>query len=340
VNRGIWVYDIETFGNFFSCIFYNVDTKERKDFIVCEHIDQLRDFCKFVLSDEMKGMIGFNNVGFDYPVIHRILKNRNKLFSFSGLKKALEIKKYANEVISSEFSKIFNPFVPQLDLYLINHMNNKARACGLKWCEFALRWANIQDLPFSHDHMVKESEIEDVMSYNFNDVIATYELYRNCDEKIELRKKLSKTYKLKLLNANDPKIGSEIFAKFICESKGITWKQLKNQRTYRESINLKECIFPYVKFESQKFNDLLNHLKDQVITSTKGVFKNLSVIHKGISYDYGVGGLHASLDPGVYEADDDYEIWDWDVKMAASRNLVNSGKPKLKNMAILSEVLN
>lgn len=57
-NRKIWVYDIETFANFFSCIYYNVDTHERKDFIVCKWQDDLADFIDFTLSKEVKGMVG------------------------------------------------------------------------------------------------------------------------------------------------------------------------------------------------------------------------------------------------------------------------------------------
>ena len=186
MNRGIWVYDIETFANFFSCIFYNVDTKERKDFIICKWIDDYDDFITFVNSSKMKGMIGFNNVGFDYPVIHWMLTKPYIFNKLDGEGKAKRIKKRANLVIDTEFFKIGKKYtlVPQLDLYLINHFNNRARACGLKWCEFALRWHNIQDLPFAHDHWVTEDQIEGIMGYNFNDVLATFELYLACQKKI------------------------------------------------------------------------------------------------------------------------------------------------------------
>lgn len=314
-NRKVWVYDIETFGNVFSCIYYNVDTLERRDFVVCKWKDELDEFVKFTTSDEIKGMVGFNNIGFDYPVIHRILVKPHLFKDKSGEEKARIIKGFANKVIAAEYSNISdkNTRIPQLDLYKINHFDNIAKRCGLKWCEFALRWNNIQDLPFEHDHELTEEEVEGMMEYNFNDVLATYQLYLDCQGKIELRKKISKSYNLKLLNANDPEIGSEIFAKIICKKRGITWNQLRNQRTHRDEIKLSECIFDYVKFESKKFNKLLTFLKNKVITETKGVFDNLTVNHKGLEYVYGTGGLHAACKPGVYEVDDEYELWDWDV---------------------------
>lgn len=296
-NRGIWVYDIESFGNFFSCIYYNVDTLERKDFVVCKWRDDLVEFIKFTTSNEMKGMIGFNCVGFDYPLIHRILTKQYMFKNKNGEQKARIIKGWTNKIIESEFSSIaaHKTKVPQLDLFLVNHFNNRAKTCGLKWCEFALRWDSLQDLPFHHNHEVTEDQIDDVLGYNFNDVLATARLYEDCKGKIELRKKLSKHYKLKLLNANDPKIGSEIFAKILCERNNWTWSQLRKMRTERESIDLGKCIFDYIKFESSKFNTLLDFLKNKTITSTKGVFDDLTVNYKGLDYVFGTGGLMGPL---------------------------------------------
>jgi hypothetical protein len=319
-DKKVWVYDIETFGNFFSCIYYNVDTLERRDFVVCKWRDDLAEFIDFTNDkDEMKGMVGFNNIGFDYPVIHQILSKPYMFRNKTGEEKARIIKGIANKVIEQEYSSIAekNVKIPQLDLYLINHFDNVNKRTSLKQCELAMRWYNLVDLPFHHNHEVEECQIDEVLEYNFNDVLATNQLYKECHGKIELRKKLSKVYNLNLLNANDPKIGSEIFAKFIMEKQGITWYQLKDQRTYRDEIKLVDCIFDYVKFESDEFNGLLKFLKSKTITETKGVFDDLNVKYKGLEYVYGVGGLHASTKSGVYEADEEYDIIDIDVKAAS-----------------------
>ena len=323
-DRKVWVYDIESFGNFFSCIYYNIDTLERKDFIVCKWQDDLADFIEFTTSSEMKGMIGYNNVGFDYPLIHRILTKQYIFKRKNGEQKARIIKGWANKIIEMDFSSISEKHtkIPQLDLFLVNHLNSGARFASLKWCEFALRWDSLQDLPFAHDHEVSKDQIQDIMGYNFNDVLATHRLYQDCTGKIELRKKLSKHYNLKLLNANDPKIGSEIFAKILCERNNWTWSQLRKMRTFREEIDLGECIFDYVKFESPEFNVLSNFLKNKTITSTKGVFDDLTVNYKGLNYVFGTGGLHACCKPGVYEIDDEHEIVDIDVKCGVSTLLI------------------
>lgn len=320
INKGVWIYDIETFGNFFSCIYLNSDTLERRDFVVCKWRDDLAEFIKFSSDkDVMKGMVGFNNIGFDYPVIHQILTKPYLFKGKDGEERARIIKGIANKTIESEYSNIAtcSVTVPQLDLYKIYHFDNKNKRKSLKECEFVMRWKNIIDLPFHHNHEVKEDEIDKVLDYNFNDVLATNELYKASEGKIELRKKLSKVYNLDLLNANDPKIGSEIFAKFIMEKQGISWNQLKDQRTYRDEIKLSECIFDYVKFESKEFNELLTFFKTKTVKETKGVFKDLIVKYKGIDYVFGSAGLHGSCKSGIYEANEEYDIVDIDVKAAS-----------------------
>lgn len=297
VNRRLWVYDIETFANFFSCIYYNVDTLERMDFIVCEWQDDLAGFVDFTTSDEVKGMIGYNNIGFDYPCIHNIITKPWVFKNMNGKQKAEYIKNIANTTIEKLYSSVSPKDVKiyQLDLYRVHHFDNKAKSCSLKQCEFVMRWKNLMDLPFHHNHVVKEHETRSIMEYNFNDVLATFQLYKESQGKIELRKMLTKTYGIDLINANDPKIGSEIFAKYICQEEGMTWSELKDMRTIRESINLADCIFPYVKFESKEFNDFLKFFKSKVITETKGVFKDLIVKYKGLSYVYGLGGFVGPL---------------------------------------------
>ena len=51
--------------------------------------------------------------------------------------------------------------------------------------------------------------------------------------------------------------------------------QVKNVRTNRPRINLNDVVLPYVKVERPEFNEVLNWLRAQQITETKGVFKNL-----------------------------------------------------------------
>ena len=83
-------------------------------------------------------------------------------------------------------------------------------------------------------------------------------------------------------------------------------------RTYRSSIKLKDCILPYIQFESKEFNNLLRYYKNKTIKETKNAIEE-SVIYKGFKYDFGLGGLHGCIKSGRYSSDEDYLIHDIDV---------------------------
>jgi hypothetical protein len=74
-DANIWVYDIEVFRNFHSCFLINRDTNEEKFFYIYEDTTKevIEEYVMFLSS--LKGMIGFNNVHYDYPVLHYLLND-------------------------------------------------------------------------------------------------------------------------------------------------------------------------------------------------------------------------------------------------------------------------
>jgi hypothetical protein len=162
------------------------------------------------------------------------------------------------------------------------------------------------------------------------------------------------------------------------------------KQTKRKSIALKDCIFPYVKFQRPEFNAVLEWFKRQTITETKGVFTDilesdlgdvaqyaemvvkrkkllkepsdayvaklkqdkpagyivkeqlasgkdswyfcwkvadtLNVVVDGFRYDFGVGGIHGSVNCKIVVSTDSVQLIDADVSsyypnMAISNNV-------------------
>lgn len=138
-DKGIWIYDIETLKNFFSYYAINRDTGEEVKFVIWGKYNQYFELLKHLSS--IKGQVGFNNLNFDYPVLHRMIKGQSHLMQFNGDRLAREIYKIAQEVINTEFSSIRENevIIPQLDLFKIWHYDNKARMTSLKKVRDSLR---------------------------------------------------------------------------------------------------------------------------------------------------------------------------------------------------------
>lgn len=277
------IYDVESFLNIFSVVFADTEKKEIRIFEISDRKNdekKLRNYCKKMYLNKDR-MVGFNNIGYDYPLLHFILKNKG-LSAEDIYEKTEELiegmrgeNKFAGRIRPSEI------MIPQLDLYLINHFNNKARATSLKMIEFNSRSKNIEDLPFPVGSFLIDDQKDVLIKYNQHDVLETLKFYNECLPAIEFREKLSKKYKKNMMNFDDTKIGKEYFVMQLEEENpGCCYKPLprggrKINQTVRESIDIGECIFDYVEFDRPEFNALKDWFSKQVITETKGVFTDI-----------------------------------------------------------------
>lgn len=338
----IRVYDVETFCNCFTYIDYDPDTKEINQFVITDFQNEHTEFVKYIKMLEKKkaGMVGFNNLHFDWPVVSSIVENR--------LNTGELIYAFAQTLINAEKKTYSKQSINQLDLYLLNHYDNKARSTSLKALEVSCGWDNVMDMPMDHTTTITPTNLPTLLEYNKNDVLFTAKFYSMCKEKIELRKKISKKYKLKVMNKSDVIIGESIFLKYLSDTMDMPVAQLKEIRGKRTDVALKKIIFPYVSFVEPSFQKLMrlmqetvsssqflrnfvenmdtrlstnelfdkfrdNNIRVQRIAQQKKSF-SFSVQYNNIQIDYGVGGIHGCVKPGVYQSNFTHGILDIDVK--------------------------
>jgi len=175
-----------------------------------------------------------------------------------------------------------------------------------------MRMDNIRDLPYPPDSDLTKDMMSEIISYCDHDVNATHLFYNKCQKEIELRLQLSEEYGLNLINANDPKIGSEIFLDLLSKEMNIKKKELSEKRTYRKSVIFNDIILDYIKFDSKEMQKVLFNFKSYVSKDTKGEFKFSGKIGNIIN-DFGQGGIHGCTKPGVYVSDKTHVIIDIDV---------------------------
>jgi hypothetical protein len=221
-------------------------------------------------------MVSFNGLGFDEPVLQQLLKNKTMV--------VVDIYDHAMKVIASGYGgnkwqyqiRDKDRLLQQLDLFKLNHFDNKAKATSLKMTEFNSRSANIADLPFPVGKHLTGAEIDVLIKYCCHDVKETVKFFEECEKLINFRIDLGAKYGMNALNWNDTKIGSEFFIMEL-EKAGIACydEQGKARKTKRQFIDLSECIFPYIKFERPEFNAILEWIRKQRISQTKGVFSDI-----------------------------------------------------------------
>lgn len=323
IKKHVYYYDIEQLKDFHSCHFISKNGKNEKTFVIHKSRNDIYSYLKF-LREEVKSLIGFNNLNYDYPIIHYIMNDLQFYKEYFDNSLFINEKLYdeSTRLINTEFSSV--PYwkiqIPQLDIFRILHFDNPNNRCSLKKTEFVIRFNNVDDIDIGKIDYVTEDMIPKIFSYNRNDVLATKKVVENCKNDIELRKNISKlyahystnSYKIDWMNFSDAKIGAEIFTVPLANMLNITVKELKQLRTHRDRILVKDIIFSYVNFKTEEFKEILNKFNKQHIVNTKKPFE-FKKIFKGIEYVYGVGGLHACIKSGKYYADENYNIMEIDV---------------------------
>src|SRR3990167_2263567 len=169
IRKRVWFYDLETFKNFHCAIFKCRDSDDRREFVIFNDRNDIIDYIAF-LRNEVSGLIGFNCINYDYPMLHFLIsqgwqEDANRLNE--------ELYATSQRIIKSEFPDIKKPIIPQLDLYKIWHFDNKNKATSLKYVEVGIRFHNVEDMPVPFDHIVQPNEVKAILDYNQNDVDAT-----------------------------------------------------------------------------------------------------------------------------------------------------------------------
>lgn len=337
------VHDIETLKPLFTYTDLDIKTKEINKFVICEFQNDLKRFIEYI--KQVKGLIGYNSLNFDAQVIQYIINNSTTWLSMKINSKdiAYLIYEYAQYVINKSNNNEFLDYpewkldIKQLDLYKIWHFNNKAKSTSLKWIEFMIDFPNIEEMPIPHNiETITKEQVEQVLVYNENDVLATYEfylitigqtdysLYKGVD-KIQLRKDIRKEFDINCMNFNDVKIGDEINKLIYCKLSGIDKKQLSKTGTFRNSLKVKDCIKVPIKFETDQlklfyedfgkveFNPL--KLKDSKDRGTEFNFKGLNIT-------FGFGGIHTIDSPRRFETNEEYYLSDKDCTGMYPRTII------------------
>lgn len=317
-----WTYDIETYKDVFSAVITHCSTRQRMIFEVSRRIDQSQQLAWFLskLRDSKARMFGFNNLGFDWPILQKMWLRTNK----DGYFTSFDAHAMATDIIVAQNRghEIWpnQRMITQGDLFRIHHFDNQARSTSLKKLEIAMDSWSVKDLPYPPDADLSDEQIDEIISYNTEDDFQTCRFYRFSLDKINFRDELAIKYPDlgDVLNFSDGKIGKQYFVTTL-ESRGINCfrRSSENKRvpvqTVRPTIELSKCLSPKLQFQHPEFQRIHNWLATQQITETKGVFSDLSATIDDFNFDFGTGGIHGSLNSTSVHADDEWEIWDWDV---------------------------
>ena len=322
------IADIETMKELFLMVGYNPEMGY-KTWEVSKNKNQLDSLAAFMEEHKDYHFVFYNGLRFDSQVIEWILRNYENWHELSKLEICAKIYQRAQDVIENGNYDVFPDYRESqlsfkiIDVFEIHHFSNKNRRVSLKRLEFEMDLENIEEMPIHHSkENMTDEEIALTTEYCFNDVFATYQFYLvtigqtdhplyKGDNKLELRQDIETEFGIPCLNYSDSKIGDEMIKKFYCQEKGIDYKELPKKGFFRKSIAVKNCIADYVQFQTPELQAFLKRIRKLNLKMQDDFKEELHFY--GNVYSFMKGGLHTENSPKIFEADDEYEIIDWDV---------------------------
>lgn len=317
------IYDIEVFPNTFHCVLLNTDNEELYKFEISERKNQIRELVQFFTNPKYL-LCGYNNKHYDDVVINYIIDYIDIMLCKSIYDVTLSLFNLSQTIINLEdgnISKIkkwkYANYFESMDL-LTMMFSSKLRV-GLKSMQITMQYQNVQEYSGDFGSFLPKDKIDEMISYNINDVKSTYSLFnylvKNGD--IDLRLFIEQEYGFNALSMDSVKFGETLIAKKVCEELHINKRQLEQMRSPMDNIPLKDVILPFIRYKNPKFQEALEDMKKQVVSSKNKKpgeknYENKFVV-SGVRYSIGVGGIHSLNEPRIYVPKEDEYLGHLDV---------------------------
>lgn len=298
---------------FIYFVIHEEDSLDTKNFVL--------DTLKLFIKESVEVLIDYNGNHYDEPLLDFVIHYTDDLKTFTSEEAITIIKQMSDDIIGFKFE---NPrygikLLENIDTLYIPHdvmrMHNlhKTRV-SLKHLCIITKHYRIQDLPYDHKEHIPKFKLNEVLDYNFNDILALRKIYYYDFEEVESRYLAASKWKLplsKTLSASRANLASIYLLNEYSIWSGKSPYAIKKLRTYRRRINYVDIIDPNIKFKHKSFVNFLNQLKLKNINVGEDFAEH--VIFNGVRYDIKLGGLHSKDRPDIFKKDDNYYYIDGDV---------------------------
>lgn len=319
-KKNIYISDIEVYRNFFCIGFMNHFTNEVFYYVVyngkvlilenysgATFIENLNSFLK-----EAYWLVGYNSHNYDDEMLKYYIKSKYKAST-------QDLYKYSQALIVNEDKlkpkkiQLKFPFL-SYDLMKLYGFHRNGFRKSLKQLAINLQWEKIQELPINPHELIDDDQVELLLKYNLNDILITNKLFEKSKDEIKLRKDIQNIYGLNVLNEFRSGVAKKLLTYFYEIESETPKKEFIDKRTYRNHINISECIPNKVQFQTPYLQDWLESIRSKIlypdIKGNKSLEEHLTI--DGMTHAIKSGGIHSENEPSIYESNDEYTLYDFD----------------------------
>ena len=306
-NSVVIVYDIEIFPNVFHCTCKDTETNKLYFFEISNRKNQLTQLVDFFFYKNTGDKIfcGYNNKHYDDVIINYLIDFYYKMDTLTYDKICKSLFNLSHTIVTSEEGDIskfkrwkYAKYFYSMDL-LTMLFSSKLRV-GLKEMQVTMHYKNVEEYSGNFDDVLKDSEIDNMIQYNINDVESTTELLNRLSDDVQLRLFIEKEYGIDALSMDSVKFGETILLKKYCEETKLSEQYVKTLRSPMDYIPLKDVILPFISYKNPKLQDVLKDMKSKIVYSKERKGYEKKFVLSDVCYSMGVGGIHSLHTPKIF----------------------------------------
>lgn len=319
-NSVVVVYDIEIFPNVFHCTCKDTEENKLYFFEISDRKNQLTELVDFFFYKNIgdKMFCGYNNKHYDDVIINYLIDFYYKMDTLSYDKVCTSLYNLSNTIVTSEEGDIskfkrwkYAKYFYSMDL-LTMLFSSKLRV-GLKEMQVTMHYKNVEEYSGDFSQFLPDSEIDNMIRYNINDVESTTELLNRLKDDVQLRLFIEKEYGIDALSMDSVKFGETLLLKKYCEQTKLSEQYVKTLRSPMDYIPLKDVILPFISYKNPKLQDVLEDMKSQIVYSKERKGYEKKFVLSDVRYSVGVGGIHSLHTPRIFVPNDNEYIGHSDV---------------------------
>ena len=319
-NSVVVVYDIEIFPNVFHCTCKDTEENKLYFFEISDRKNQLTELVDFFFYKNTgdKMFCGYNNKHYDDVIINYLIDFYYKMDTLSYDKVCTSLYNLSNTIITAEEGDIskfkrwkYAKYFYSMDL-LTMLFSSKLRV-GLKEMQVTMHYKNVEEYSGDFSQFLPDSEIDNMIEYNINDVESTTELLSRLKDDVQLRLFIEKEYGIDALSMDSVKFGETLLLKKYCEQTKLSEQYVKTLRSPMDYIPLKDVILPFISYKNPKLQDVLEDMKSQIVYSKERKGYEKKFVLSDVRYSVGVGGIHSLHTPRIFVPNDNEYIGHSDV---------------------------
>ena len=306
-NSVVIVYDIEIFPNVFHCTCKDTETNKLYFFEISNRKNQLTQLVDFFFYKNTGDKIfcGYNNKHYDDVIINYLIDFYYKMDTLTYNKICKSLFNLSHTIVTSEEGDIskfkrwkYAKYFYSMDL-LTMLFSSKLRV-GLKEMQVTMHYKNVEEYSGNFDDVLKDSEIDNMIQYNINDVESTTELLNRLSDDVQLRLFIEKEYGIDALSMDSVKFGETILLKKYCEETKLSEQYVKTLRSPMDYIPLKDVILPFISYKNPKLQDVLKDMKSKIVYSKERKGYEKKFVLSDVCYSVAVGGIHSLHTPKIF----------------------------------------